>query len=74
MLLPMSKEDVNSVAPIHASQHNGEANGFLHFYSDSSNDIFNKIIISQASTNGGGFESDNHSFHLGTDRFTGFAR
>jgi hypothetical protein len=62
--------DVNPVAPIKAAQHGGEGNGFLHFYSDSSNDIFNKIVITQ--TGGGGFESDNHSFHSGTSRFTGF--
>ncbi|AUB40923.1 PEP-CTERM protein-sorting domain [Nostoc flagelliforme CCNUN1] len=62
--------DVNPVAPVKASQHGGEGNGYLHFYSDSSSDIFNKIVITQ--TGGGGFESDNHSFHLGTDRFTGF--
>ncbi len=64
--------DVNPVAPIKASQHGGQGNGYLHFYSDSSNDIFNKIVISQSSTEGGGFESDNHSFHSGTGRFTGF--
>lgn len=72
LIKSFTTQDVNPVAPIHASQHGGEANGYLHFYSDSSNDIFNKIVISQASTNGGGFESDNHSFHQGTDRFTGF--
>jgi hypothetical protein len=64
--------DVDPVAPIKASQHGGQGNGFLHFYSDGSNDIFNKIVISQSSTDGGGFESDNHSFHQGTGRFTGF--
>ncbi|MCC5601661.1 Npun_F0296 family exosortase-dependent surface protein [Nostoc favosum] len=64
--------DVNPVAPTHGSQQNGEGSGYVHFYSNSTNDIFNKIVISQTSTNGGGFESDNHSFHSGTDRFTGF--
>ncbi|MDZ8261133.1 PEP-CTERM sorting domain-containing protein [Nostoc sp. ChiQUE01b] len=70
LIKSFTTEDVNPVAPIHASQHGGEGNGYLHFYSDSSNDIFNKIVITQ--TGGGGFESDNHSFHLGTDKFTGF--
>jgi hypothetical protein len=72
LIKSFTTQDVNPVAPIKASQHGGQGNGYLHFYSDSSNDIFNKIVISQASTNGGGFESDNHSFHLGTGRFTGF--
>ncbi|MCF4966521.1 Npun_F0296 family exosortase-dependent surface protein [Nostoc sp. CMAA1605] len=62
--------DVNPVAPIKASQHGGEGNGYLHFYSDSLLDNFNKIVITQ--TGGGGFESDNHSFNAGTGRFTGF--
>ncbi|MBD2514620.1 PEP-CTERM sorting domain-containing protein [Nostoc sp. FACHB-973] len=70
LIKSFTTEDVNPVAPIHASQHGGEGNGYLHFYSDSSNDIFNKIVITQAG--GGGFESDNHSFHAGTERFTGF--
>ncbi|MBE9054163.1 PEP-CTERM sorting domain-containing protein [Nostocales cyanobacterium LEGE 11386] len=65
-------QDVDPVAPVRASQHGGEGNGYLHFYSEGSNDIFNKIIISQSSTHGGGFESDNHSFSMGTGRFTGF--
>ncbi|MFQ4142768.1 PEP-CTERM sorting domain-containing protein [Chlorogloeopsis sp. ULAP02] len=47
-----------------------QGNGYVHFYSESSNDIFNKIVISQVG--GGGFETDNHSFHKGTGRFTGF--
>ncbi|MFN6465167.1 MAG: PEP-CTERM sorting domain-containing protein [Nostoc sp. DedVER02] len=70
LIKSFTTEDVNPVAPIRASQHGGEGNGYLHFYSDSSNDIFNKIVITQ--TGGGGFESDNHSFHAGTDKFTGF--
>jgi len=64
--------DVNPVATVVGTNQNGEKNAYLHFYSDSSNDIFNKIVISQSSTVGGGFESDNHSFHSGTGRFTGF--
>ncbi|MEH2330526.1 Npun_F0296 family exosortase-dependent surface protein [Nostoc sp.] len=70
LIKSFTTEDVNPVAPIHASQHGGEGNGYLHFYSDSSKDIFNKIVITQAG--GGGFESDNHSFHIGTGKFTGF--
>ncbi|MBI4779837.1 MAG: PEP-CTERM sorting domain-containing protein [Oscillatoriophycideae cyanobacterium NC_groundwater_1537_Pr4_S-0.65um_50_18] len=51
-------------------QQNGsyyQGNGYVHFYADSAADIFNKIVISQAG--GGGFETDNHSFHEGTGKF-----
>ncbi len=48
----------------------GQWNGYLHFYSDSANDNFDTIQISQSSTEGGGFESDNHSFHEGTGAFS----
>jgi hypothetical protein len=47
----------------------GQWNGYLEFYSESSNDNFNKIVISQGSIAGGGFESDNHSFHIGTGKY-----
>jgi hypothetical protein len=62
-----STADVNPLAPIKAKQHGGEGNGYLHFYADSAADIFDKIVISQKG--GGGFESDNHSFHEGTGKF-----
>jgi hypothetical protein len=62
-----STADVNPVAPVRAAQHGGEGNGYLHFYSDSANDVFDEIRITQ--TGGGGFESDNHSFHEGSGRF-----
>ncbi|MBW4657675.1 MAG: PEP-CTERM sorting domain-containing protein [Drouetiella hepatica Uher 2000/2452] len=51
-------------------QQNGkyyQGNGYVHFYADSEDDIFNKIVISQAG--GGGFETDNHSFHEGSGKF-----
>jgi hypothetical protein len=70
LIKSFTTEDVNPVAPIKASQHGGEGNGYLHFYSDGLLDNFNKIVITQ--TGGGGFESDNHSFKVGTGRFTGF--
>lgn len=50
--------------------HNGEGNGYVHFYSDSASELFDRIVISEA--NGGGFETDNHSFHVGDSRFEGF--
>ncbi len=62
-----STADVNPVAPVRATQHGGEGNGYLHFYSSSANDVFDEIRITQ--TGGGGFESDNHSFHEGSGRF-----
>lgn len=62
-----STSDVNPVAPIKAQQHNDEGNGYLHFYSTSAQDIFNKIVITQ--TGGGGFETDNYSFHAGNNGF-----
>jgi len=51
-------------------QQNGkyyQGNGYVHFYADSKDDIFNKIVISQVG--GGGFETDNHSFREGSGKF-----
>lgn len=62
-----STSDVDPVAPIKAQQHGGEGNGYLHFYSTSTQDIFNKIVITQ--TGNGGFETDNYSFHAGNGAF-----
>jgi hypothetical protein len=44
-----------------------QGNGYVHFASQSKSDVFNKIVISQVG--GGGFETDNHSFHMGNDKF-----
>ena len=52
------------------SQGGAQGNGYVHFYADSEADIFDRIIISQVG--GGGFETDNHSFHVGETRFNGF--
>lgn len=62
LIKSFSTEDVNPVAPVRAEQHGGEGNGYLHFYADNESDIFDRIVITQ--TGGGGFESDNHSFHM----------
>lgn len=62
-----STNDVDLFAPIKATQHDGQGNGYLHFYSTSSQDIFDRIVISQ--TAGGGFELDNLSFHAGNNGF-----
>lgn len=60
---------LNNTALFRAAWQGGQGNGYVHFYSDSSADNFDKIVISQSSTVGGGFESDNHSFHQGTGKF-----
>ncbi|MCM1981605.1 PFE-CTERM domain-containing protein [Lyngbya confervoides] len=60
-------EDINPIAPVRATQHNGEGNGYLHFYANDATGVFNKILISQSK--GGGFESDNHSFRFGESGF-----
>lgn len=62
LIQTITYSDVNPVAPVKAPQHGGEGNGYLHFYADNASQYFNRIVISQAG--GGGFESDNHSFHL----------
>ncbi len=61
--------DVDSGAPVKAQQHGGQGNAVLDFFADNSKELFNKIVISQSSTNGGGFESDNFTFHAGKDAF-----
>lgn len=62
-------DDVNPIAPVKADQHGGEGNGYLHFYANDSSGVFNRIVVSNS--HGGGFESDNHSFQFGNDKFTG---
>ncbi len=64
-LHPGINEDGAKLDPT-TNQYN-QGNGYVHFYSESSKDTFNKIIISQVG--GGGFETDNHSFHAGTKGF-----
>ncbi|MBH8572481.1 PEP-CTERM sorting domain-containing protein [Nostocaceae cyanobacterium CENA369] len=53
---------MNAAASVGASQHGGQKNGFFEFFSQDKSDTFNKIVISQ--TEGGGFESDNHTFRV----------
>ncbi|NEQ49262.1 MAG: PEP-CTERM sorting domain-containing protein [Leptolyngbya sp. SIO3F4] len=60
-------EDINPIAAVKAAHHNNEGNGYVHFYSNTDNSSFDQIKISQ--TSAGGFESDNHSFHLGNGPF-----
>lgn len=67
LIQSFSTADVNPVALVSAAQHEGEGKGFVHFYSTSNADNFNRIVIEQ--NDGSGFESDNHSFHAGTGKF-----
>jgi hypothetical protein len=53
---------LNGIATVGASQHGGQKNGFFEFFSENRNDTFDKIVISQ--TEGGGFESDNHTLRV----------
>lgn len=53
---------LNSMATVEASQHGEQKNGLFQFFSEGTNDTFNKIVISQTAS--GGFESDNHTFRV----------
>jgi hypothetical protein len=44
-------------------------NAYVHFYADNASESFDRIVIEQVSTKGGGFESDNHSFKRGSNGF-----
>ncbi|MBE9029960.1 PEP-CTERM sorting domain-containing protein [filamentous cyanobacterium LEGE 11480] len=65
----ITTQDIDPVAPVRASHQNGEGNGYVHFYADNANETFNRIVISQISSVGGGFETDNHSFRRGSGGF-----
>jgi hypothetical protein len=67
MVKSYSTEDVSGFASVHAEQHYGEGNGYAHFYANNSSEIFDRIVVSQVG--GGGFETDNHSFRMGTTGF-----
>ncbi|MEH1882965.1 Npun_F0296 family exosortase-dependent surface protein [Nostoc sp.] len=62
LIKELTYDVLNSMATVGASQHGGQKNGFFEFFSEGTNDTFNKIVISQ--TEGGGFESDNHTFRV----------
>jgi hypothetical protein len=62
-----STADFNAAASLQASQHGGERNGFGHFYASNASESFDRMVISQIS--GGGFETDNHSFNIGSGGF-----
>jgi hypothetical protein len=54
-------QDINPLATVVGQSHGGQKNGYVHFMAGA-NESFDRIVISQSSTSGGGFESDNHSF------------
>ncbi len=61
--------DINPIASVKAAHQKNQGNGYVHFYTDSVGSSFNQIVISQTDHRGGGFETDNHSFRLGSDVF-----
>jgi hypothetical protein len=62
-------QDINPLATVTAGHQNNERNAYVHFYADRDSEVFDRIVVSQASTAGGGFESDNHSFRMGSRGF-----
>ncbi len=61
-------QDINPLATVYAA-HQGERNAYVHFYADNASEVFDRIVVSQSSEEGGGFETDNHSFHMGNTGF-----
>ncbi len=57
----------DSKLPTQASHHNNEYNGYVHFYANEVDGLFNRIKITQAG--GGGFETDNYSFRFSDQSF-----
>jgi hypothetical protein len=62
-----STADFNAAASLQAAQHGGEKNGFGHFYANNASESFDRMVISQVG--GGGFETDNHAFNIGSGGF-----
>lgn len=57
----------DSKLPTQAAHQNNEYNGFVHFYANETDGLFNRIKITQAG--GGGFETDNYSFRFSDQSF-----
>ena len=49
--------------------HQNQYNGYVHFYANEAGSVFNRIKVSQVSTQGGGFETDNYSFRFSEQSF-----
>ena len=63
--------DVNDIADAgfaFTGTKSGQGTGYVDFRSESDADNFNRIVISQV--RGGGFETDNHTFRVGTGQFS----
>ncbi|UKO99845.1 Npun_F0296 family exosortase-dependent surface protein [Nostoc sp. UHCC 0870] len=58
---------LNKIATVVGIDMNDQKNGFFEFFSDSALDNFDEIKLSQVG--GGGFESDNHTFRIGSGKF-----
>jgi hypothetical protein len=69
LIKSINTKDINPLATVSAAHQNGEKNAYVHFYADNASEVFDRIVIDQVSTSGGGFESDNHSFHRGSNGF-----
>jgi hypothetical protein len=59
---------INPTAPTYAP-HQKERNAYLHLYADSTEALFDTLVLEQASTNGGGFEVDNFSYIAADTKF-----
>jgi hypothetical protein len=70
LIKSIKTQDINPLATVTAAHQNGERNAYVHFYADNASEVFDRIVIDQVSTDGGGFESDNHSFKRGSNGFT----
>jgi hypothetical protein len=70
LIKSIKTQDINPLATVVANHQNGEKNAYVHFYADNASEVFDRIEVEQSSTDGGGFESDNHSFKRGSNGFT----
>ncbi|MBE9207460.1 PEP-CTERM sorting domain-containing protein [Nostoc sp. LEGE 06077] len=60
-------QQLNDIATVVGINMSNQKNGFFEFFSDGKGDNFDEIRLSQVG--GGGFESDNHTFHIGSGKF-----
>jgi hypothetical protein len=58
---------LNKIATVVGTNMSNQKNGFFEFYSQGYDDNFDEIRISQVG--GGGFESDNHTFKIGSGAY-----
>lgn len=58
---------LTALAPTTGEGQEGQKNGFFEFFSQGTDDNFDRIEILQ--TSGGGFETDNHTFKIGKGKY-----